>query len=159
MVRVFAHQDMCEGALGEQAAHDQVCGRRCLRYARATPAARVFGAHGHDNLLDAQQACRKMSAIVAGSPARRRAGANLRILSGLGLVDGGYRVLKGQLKLVVVQLFRAFAMHDLVQLSNQMLQPPVAFPQRIPFTQHGQDSGTLAFGTERSMDEAADMRR
>ena len=49
MVRVFADQDICEGALGGQAALDQVCGRRCLRHPLATSAARIFGPDGDDD--------------------------------------------------------------------------------------------------------------
>lgn len=87
-----------------------------------------------------------MPAIAAGSPARGRAGRSLRILPGLRLGHGSFQVLKGELALVVVQLLRTFAMHGLVQLGDQVLQPPVGFPQHIPFAQHGQNSSALAFG-------------
>lgn len=49
-------------------------------------------------------------------------------------------------------------MHDLVQLGDQMPQPPVGFPQRIPLTQHSQNSSALAFGDDGQVeDSAADM--
>jgi hypothetical protein len=102
--------------------------------------------------LDAGQAFRKMPAIAAGSPARGRTGRSLRILPGLGLGHSRFQILEGQLALVIVQLLGAFAMHDLVQLGDQMLQPPVCFPQRIPFPQHGKNSGALAFGDDGQVD-------
>ena len=76
-----------------------------------------------------------MPAIAAGGPARGRAGRSLRILPGfgLGLGHGSFENLESQLTLVVVQLLGAFAMQDLVQLGDQMLQPPVGFLQRVPF--------------------------
>jgi len=87
-----------------------------------------------------------MPAIAAGGPARGRAGRSLRILPGLGLGQRGFQILESQLTLVVVQLLGAFAMQDLVQLGDQMLQPPVGLLQRVPFPQHGKNSGALAFG-------------
>lgn len=105
---------------------------------RAEQTARLYHA------FDAGQVFRKMAAIAAGGPARGRAGRSLRILPGLG--HGSFEILESQLTLVVVQLLGAFAMQDLVQLGDQMLQPPVGFLQRVPFTQHGKNSGALAFG-------------
>ena len=93
-----------------------------------------------------------MPAIAASSPARGRAGRGLRILPGLGLCHGSFEILEGQLTLVVVQLLGAFAMHGLVQFGDQMLQPPVGFPQRIPFAQQGKNSGALAFGDDGQVD-------
>lgn len=75
-----------------------------------------------------------MPAIAAGNLAWVRAGRSLRILPALGLGHSRFQIPEGQLALVVVQLLGAFATHDLVQLGDQMLQPPVGFPQRIPFS-------------------------
>jgi hypothetical protein len=99
-----------------------------------------------DHLFDAEQARRKMPAVAACGPAQRRPGQSLRLLLRLNLGDSRFEILEGQLALVVVQLFGALAMHDLVQLGDEMLQPPVGFPQRIPLAQHLQHSCTLAFG-------------
>lgn len=72
----------------------------------------------------------------------------------------GFQILESQLTLVVVQLLGAFAMQDLVQLGDQMLQPPVGFLQRVPFTQATARAAArwLSGMADRSMDGAADMK-
>lgn len=102
--------------------------------------------------LNAGQAFRKMPEVAAGGPARGPAGRSLRILPGLGLGHSRFQILEGQLALAVAQLLGALAMQNLVQFGNEMLQPPVCFPQRIPFVQHGQHSCTLAFGDNGQVD-------
>ena len=93
-----------------------------------------------------------MPEVAACGSTRGPAGRSLRILPGLGLGHGNFEILEGQLALIVVQLLGALAMQNLVQLGDEMLQPPVAFPQRIPFAQHGQHSCTLAFGDNGQVD-------
>jgi len=98
-----------------------------------------------DHPFEARKARRKMPAIAARGPPRRREGRSLRILPGLGLGHGSFEILEGQRALVVAQSLGALAIRDLVQLGNEMLQRPVCFPQRIPLVQHCQHSSTLVF--------------
>ena len=83
----------------------------------------------------------------------------IRRLARICLGQRGFQILESQLTLVVVQLLGAFAMQDLVQLGDQMLQPPVGFLQRVPFPSTARTAARWLSGmADRSMDGAADMK-
>jgi len=107
-----------------------------------------------DHLLDPGEALRQIAPIATGdlgSPRTGR-GRGVFILLGLCLGDGSFQIFEGQLPLVLTQFLGPFAMHDLVQLGDEVLEAFVGFPECIALAQHGQNSVTLVFRNGRQVE-------
>ena len=93
-----------------------------------------------------------MAKVALTRPARRRGRRRGLLLAGLDLGDGCFQVFEGQLPVVLAQLLGTFAMHDMVQFSDEMLQPPVGVLQRAVLLQQRQHGGALALGDRGQVD-------
>ena len=94
-------------------------------------AARADQAGGFDDLFNAGQRGRQVADGAPrrgpGRPVARSGGTGFLFRLDLGQGDG--QVFKGQLPLVLRQLFRPLAVQGVIQLSNQMLLSPRDFRQ------------------------------
>lgn len=99
-------------------------------------AAREIEARRFDDALDARQARGQMAKLALSFLSRGFGGWRGLLLAGLALGDGRFKVFEGLLPVVLAQFLRAFAMHDMVQLGHQMLEPPVCVLQGVTFLQH-----------------------
>lgn len=118
----------------------------------ATAAASAIEAGWLNHTLDARQTRGQMAEVALTRPARRRGGRRGLLLAGLDLGDGRFQAFKGQLPVIIAQLLGPLAMHDMVQLGNEMLQPPVGVLQRVVLLQESQHSGALALGDRGQVD-------
>ena len=112
----------------------------------AAAATRALKARRFDDTLDARQVRGQMAEIALPFLSRGLGGGGGLLPAGLDLGDGDFQVFEGKLPVVITQLLGPFAMHDMVQLGHEMLEPPVGFLQGTVFLQHRQNGGALALG-------------
>ena len=95
---------------------------------------------------------RPLGNAVARIPAPLANAMLAGVLLGLCLDDGSFQIFEGQLPLVLTQFLGPFAMHDLVQFGDEVLEALVGFPECITLAQDGQNSVTLVFRNGRQVE-------